>query len=144
MLGGVRDRVEVSHHVVEGMRLLDLLQPERGLDLEGYFEDEAGAAEPADRREEQIRVLLARAARARSVCEEQDEGLHVHREDGVLHAGAVGGGGDDAAEGLVGDGAEVAHGEAMAGELVVEDAEDDAGLGDDEVLFGVDLWGRAR
>jgi hypothetical protein len=76
--------------------------------------------------------------------EEEGECEHVGRHDAKVDAGAVRGGGDDAGEGLVGDGAEVAHGEAVGGERGVQVGEGDAGLGDDVARGGVDLVSLVR
>lgn len=142
VLGAVGNPVEVLRDVVKWDGLLCLLQTKRGAHLELDLEDEAGAAEPAERREEEVGVCVAGAADAGAVGEEQREGLDVRGDDLEVHAGAVGGGGDDAGEGLVGDGAEVDHGEAAGGEGGMEGVEGDAALGDDEALLGVDLCGR--
>ena len=130
---------DVADKVVEGAALLVLEEAERGLDVEGDVEDEAGAADAADGGHEEVVALLAGAADAGAVCEEEGEGADVHGEHGLVEAGAMGGGRDDTAEGLVGDGAEVDHGEAMLCEGGVEGVEGDAGLGDDITLVDIDL-----
>ena len=66
------------------------------------------------------------------------------RDDLHVHAGAVGGGGNDTSEGLVRDGADVEHGEVVLGEGGMEGVEGDAGLGSDVVLLATDLGRRER
>jgi hypothetical protein len=141
VLGGVGDPVDVLDDVSKGDGLLRLLEPERGPDLELDLKDETGAAEAGERSEEEVRVVLAGAAPAGAVGEKEGEGKHMGGDDLEVRAGAVGGGGDHAGEGLVGDGPEVDHGEAVGGELCVEGGEGDASLGDDILLFAVDLRG---
>lgn len=57
----------------------------------------------------------------------------------IVDASSVGRGGDDAAEGLVGDGTDVCHGEAVLRELSMQGIEGDASLGDDVAFVDVDL-----
>lgn len=130
---------DVADKVIEGAALLALLETERVLDVEGDVEDEAGTADAADGGHEEVGALLAGTADAGAVREEEGEGADVHGEHGLVEAGAMGGGRDDTAEGLVGDGAEIDHGEAMLCEGGVEGIEGDAGLGDDITLVDIDL-----
>ena len=62
-------------------------------------------------------------------------------DNAIIDARSVGCGGDDAAKGLVGDGADVDHGEAVFGKLDMEGVEGDASLGDDVAFVDVDLRG---
>lgn len=57
----------------------------------------------------------------------------------IVDAGSVSRGGHDATEGLIGDGTDVGHGEAVLGELDVEGIEGDASFGDDVAFLDVDL-----
>lgn len=139
VLRGVNHGVHAAEGVVKGERLLGLLEPERGLYVEGDLEHDAGAAEAAKGGHEEVRALIARTADARAICEKEDEGEDVHGKDGEVDAGAVGSGGHYACEGLVGDGTEVDHGEAMVCEGGVEGGEGNAALCDDIVLVCVDL-----
>lgn len=63
------------------------------------------------------------------------------RDDLEIHARAVGGGSDDAGEGLVRNGADVDHGKIMLCESDVECIEGDAALRDNVPLVFVDLRG---
>ena len=139
MLGRVGEAVEVLDDAVKGDRLLCLLEAEGGADLELDLEDEAGAAESAEGGEEEVRVLETRAADAGAVCEEEDEGEHVGGDDLEVHTGAVGGGGDDTGQGLVGNRAEIDHGKVVGGEGGMEGTQGDAALGKDMTFLWVDL-----
>lgn len=131
--------VYMSDAVMKRQRLARFPEPKRRLHLEGDGHDKAGGAEAAEGCDEEVGPLLARAGHAGAVGEEDGEGENVRGDDSVGDAGAVCRGGDDAAEGLVRDGADVAHGEAVLGELGMEGVERDAGLGDDVALVDMDL-----
>ena len=64
-------------------------------------------------------------------------------KDRLVVAGAVGSCSYHSSEGLVRDGSEVDHGEAMSIEGCMQALEDDAALCDEVVLFGVDLKKRS-
>lgn len=63
----------------------------------------------------------------------------MSRDDFVADAGAMGGGGDNASESLVRDGADVDHGQVVCGEGGMEGEESDATLRKDIVFLGIDL-----
>lgn len=139
MFGGSDELVEVPDGGIEIDDLAPLPQAERPLDLQGDGDDEARSAQPALARLEEVAVLRVGAAehlprRQHDVQREDHGGDHAE-----LDAGTVGGRGDDACDGLVRNGAEVGHGEAVLGEDFVQDVQADAAFDDDIFLLGVDL-----
>lgn len=75
---------------------------------------------------------------------EQAHGLDVRGKDAVMDARPVGSCGHHAGEGLLRDGSEIDHGEAMCFEYGMQVLESDAALGVYESLFGIDLWRKDR
>jgi len=89
--------------VIELVRLLLFPQTERGADLHADVEDDAGAAQAAERGEEQVGLVIPGASDLGSVCQQQTDGLDVGREDAVVDARAVRSCGQHTGEGLLGD-----------------------------------------
>lgn len=139
MLTRLNKAVQPSDAFLKRQRLADLPEPKRRLDLQRDGQDKTGAAEAANRSEEEIGSLLAGTAYARAVCQQQGQGDDVSGDHAVIDACSVRRGGDDATERLVGDGADVAHGEAVLGERGVQGVESDASLDDGVAFLGVDL-----
>lgn len=125
-------KVGVVDKVVEPHRLDVLAEPEGLLDLEPDAKDEAGRAEPAERREEEIGVGVARARDDGRVGEDQRQAEDAGRDDGKARARAVRRRRDDAAERLVRDRADVRHGQVVRAERPVQCVERDARLGLDD------------
>lgn len=73
MFRGARDGVEVVCNVVKGNGLLGLLQTERGADLQLNLQNETGAAEAAQGRNEELGVILPRTADFGAIGKEDDE-----------------------------------------------------------------------
>lgn len=67
MLRGMNEVVEFVEDLIKWKRLLGLLEAEGRLDLELNFEDQPRAAQAAERRHEQLGLLLARTVDARTV-----------------------------------------------------------------------------
>ena len=131
----------VVDKVVEPHRPDVLAQAECFLDLEPDAEDEAGRAEPAEGREEELWVGVARARDDGRVGEDERQAEDAGRDDRVARARAVRRRRDDAAERLVRDRADVRHGQVVRAERPVKGVERDARLSLDDRLLLVDLKG---
>ena len=139
MLGSRDERVEVADHVLKRDRLLHLAQPERGLERQLHRHDQPRAPQPGERRVEERALLVARAGHELAACEQHGERHDVAREHLELDPSPVRRGGDDAAECLCRNRAEVVHGEAVHGELLLEVDEGDACFCNDVAFLNVDL-----
>lgn len=111
VLGRALDLVEVIEDVLCVVRLLDLAQAVGGLYAHLDLKDEAGRAEAALRRAEQLGVGAARHAHdGRARQRQHDEQRHdVLAHDRVAHARAVGRRRDQPRNRLVADAAQVAQ-----------------------------------
>lgn len=139
MLRSPGQGVDISDALVKRDGELGFPETEGGFYLQCDSEDETGTAETANGRDEEVVSVVTGARDAGTVCEQEGESDDMGGNDAVMEAGSVGRGGDDAAECLVGDGADVDHGEAVLSELDVEGVEGDAGLDDDVAFLDVDL-----
>lgn len=97
------ESVKVVDDVIELVRLLHFPQTERRADLHAHVEDDAGAAQAAERGEEQVWLLIPGTSDLRTVGQQQTDGLHVGRENAVVDARPVGSRGEHTGEGLLGD-----------------------------------------
>lgn len=129
-VAGREDTVEVVLELGEGEVLVDGLgDVEGGDDVEGDAGGEAEGSEGDDGSGEGVGVVVAVEGDEVAVAVEELEGADGGGEVAVVAAGAVGGGGDAAGDGDVGQRGEVGDGEALrvepGGELAVADAGSD-------------------
>jgi hypothetical protein len=89
------------HEVAERHWLDLLVQPESLLDLHLDPKDKTGRAEATKGGEEEVGVFRARADEDGSVGHHEGKGKDAGGDDLEVDAGAMSGGGDDAADGLI-------------------------------------------
>lgn len=139
MLRSPNQGIDILDALVKRDRLLSFPESKRWLNLQRDSQDEAGATQATYRGDEKLRSLLAGAGHAGTIGQQERQGDDVGGDNAIIDASAVSRGGDDAAERLVGDGADVGHGKTVLGKLGMQGVEGDAGLCDDVAFLDVDL-----
>lgn len=81
-----RELVQTLDGLVQANGLANFLEVERGLDLQGDRDQEAGAAETAQGGHEEVGVLSSGTSNDRSVRQEQSEGEHMRGNHSVVDA----------------------------------------------------------
>lgn len=138
------DSVKVVDDVIEFVCLLHFSQLERRADRHAHVENDAGAAQAAERGEEEVWLVVSGASDLGSVGQEQTDGLHVSREDSVIDARPVRSGSEHAGESLLGDRTKIDHGEPAGFEGGVEIPKGDAALSVNETFLEIDLGDDVR
>jgi hypothetical protein len=135
----VDELVQLLEHLVEPPRLLDRVQPEGGLALQGHRRHDAHGphAHPGGR--EHLGLLVGRALEDRAVARHQPEAPHLRRQRPEVASGPVGRRVDGAGHRLVGDVAQVLQGQALDGQRLAQAGQGDARLHRDPAGGPVDV-----
>ena len=77
MFAGTGKVVQILDRLIQTNGLANLLEVERGLDLQGDGDEETGATETTEGGHEEIRVQCPGTSDERSVCQEEPESEHM-------------------------------------------------------------------